>query len=52
MIGSTHNNFSEILKFANLSFSRKLKPREYYQIYSIFDSWELNIKSAEIIHHG
>ena len=38
-IGSPHNIiFQEILKFANLSSSRnsrKLKPREYYQIYSI-----------------
>ena len=34
----TNNNFREILEFANLSSSRnsrKLKPREYYQIYSI-----------------
>ena len=30
IIGPT--NFREILKFANLSSSRKLKPREYFQI--------------------
>ena len=40
MIGSDHDNtFHEILKFANLSSARnlrKLKPCEYYQIYSIF----------------
>ena len=30
-----NNNFREILEFANLSSSRKLKLREYYQIYSI-----------------
>ena len=36
MIDSAHNNtFREILKLANMSSSRKLKPREYYQIYSI-----------------
>ena len=39
MMGSAqNNNFRDILKFANLSFtrnSRKLKPREYYQISSI-----------------
>ena len=35
-----YNNFRGILKFENLSSSRnsrKLKPREYYQICSIFD---------------
>ena len=40
MIGSAHNNnFCEIIKFASLSssrISRKLKPREYEQIYSIY----------------
>ena len=29
-----NNYFCDILKFANLSTSRKLKPPEYYQIYS------------------
>ena len=42
MISSAHDNISrEILKFANLSSSRdsrKLKPLEYYQIYSILDN--------------
>ena len=36
IIASAHNNhFHEILKFANLSSPRKLKPHKYYQIYSI-----------------
>ena len=35
---NNNNNFREILKFTNLSSSRKLKPREYYQIYSIHSS--------------
>ena len=30
------NNFRKILEFANFSSLRELKPREYYQIYSIW----------------
>ena len=37
MIESAYNNkFHKIIKFANLASLRKLKPREYYQIYSIW----------------
>ena len=38
LLGGNNNNSREILEFANLSYSqklRKLKPREYYQIWSI-----------------
>ena len=35
LVALSKNNFREILEFANLSSSQKLKPREYYQVYSI-----------------
>ena len=51
MIGSAHNkNFSDFFKFANLSSSRnlrKLKPREYYQIYTIDTSMTIQQKTTK-----
>ena len=54
-LGSTHNNnFRESLKFANLlpsQNSRKLKPREYFQIHSIILKLQLVLGKCHFLNN-